>query len=83
MPDEHEQQGHQREQELHQQEQEQAQDSTPAYFGAAWWEDMTPEERERQAERRVPKSEVIVTWVILIGVAALVVVGVGLTLFAH
>ncbi len=71
MSDEHEQQ-------LHQLEREQAQDSTSAYLGIPWFDRMTPEERERQVEKRLPKSGVIATWVILIGVAVLVVLGVTL-----
>ena len=47
------------------------------------YDEWSPEVRERQVERRVPKSEVIVTWVILIGVTALVVLGVALSLSAR
>jgi hypothetical protein len=71
MVDEHEQQ-------FHQLEQAQAQDSTSGYLGIPWYDRMTPEERERQVEKRLPKSGVIATWAILIGVAVLVVLGVVL-----
>jgi hypothetical protein len=47
------------------------------------FDEMSPDMRERQVERRVPKSEVMVSWVILIGVAALVVLGFAVSIFAH
>ena len=42
----------------------------------SWITEMTPEERQRQAARRLPKSWVIATWAILLGVTALVVLAV-------
>ena len=78
MSDEHEQRLHQPER-LSRLDQE-LQDSTPANLGTPWFDRMTPEEREHQVERPVPKSEVIATWAILIGVAVLVVLACALSI---
>jgi hypothetical protein len=48
-------------------------DSTPTNLGTPWVDVMNREERERQVEKRLPESGVIATWVILIGMAVLVV----------
>lgn len=71
MSDEHEQPVHQPEPVTHL---EQLLLEMPDTNRATPWVDrMTPEAHERQLEKHLPKSGVIVAWVILIGVAVLVV----------
>ena len=53
--------------------------STDTNLGTPWVERMTIQERERQVERPVPKSEIIATWLTLIGVTVLVVLACALS----